>query len=87
MTKLEEKLIELGYEQYGDTRLYSKNFLETDKEIVIVLNYERNEINIYKVFCPSSFYKQEQMNNLQQAFNEMQKDLEMLKKYEKINAK
>lgn len=82
MTKLEEKLIELGYEQFNDTRLYSKPYLETNNEIIIVLTYERNEINFYKVFCPSSFYKQQQVNDLQQAFNVMQKDLEELKKYE-----
>ena len=85
MTKPEEKLIELGYEQYNDTRLYSKPYLETNNEIIIVLNFERNDINIYKVFCPSSFYKQQQVNDLQQAFNVMKQDLEELKKYEKEN--
>lgn len=82
MNKLEQKLIELGYEQYADTRLYSKKISETDNEIIIVLTYERNEIDIYKVFCPSSFSKQQQIDYLQQAFNVMQKDLEVLKNVE-----
>ena len=75
MTKLEEKLIELGYEkeEYLDFIYfrYINNFY-------IFIN-SRN-LKKYGVECPMMIYtKQKDINNLQQAFDVMQKDLEVLK--------
>lgn len=56
MTKLEEKLSELGYERYNDAYNFGK--------------VRGNSINTNVTL---------QDSNIQQAFNEMQKDLEILK--------
>ena len=81
MTKLEEKLVELGYEQ-GVTlkHLYLKDI--GNARILLWLN--QSHTNITKdsgVLKNESIYvrKQQDIDNLQKAFNEMQKDLEILK--------
>ena len=79
MTKLEEKLIDLGYE-YESMTYYSKIF--GDHKIYIDLFCKRKIEDYFLQSHILNFRKQEQINNLQQAFNEMQKDLEVLKKYE-----
>lgn len=82
MTKLEEKLIELGYEQYVTLKhLYLKNI--DNARILLWLN--KSHTNITKdsgVLKNESIYvrKQQDIDNLQQAFNVMQRDLEELKK-------
>ena len=84
MTKLEEKLIELGYTQDAIHKiLYFKNIYNA--RIILWLN--KSCSNITKdsgVLKNESIYvrKQQDIDNLQQAFNEMQRDLEELKKYE-----
>ena len=87
MTKLEEKLQELGYEQ-GVTlkHLYFKEIYNT--RIMLWLNKSRSNITKDSgVLKNESIYvrKQQEIYNLQQAFNEMQRDLEVLKEYEKCN--
>lgn len=59
MSRLEEKLIELGDERYNDTYNFGK--------------VRGNSININVTL---------QDSNIQQAFNEMKKDLEELKNVE-----
>ena len=75
MTKLEKKLIELGYTQED----YSSNiYYKFIKRIYIFIN--AYNLNKYGVEYPMMTYtKQKHINDLQQAFNELQKDLEVLK--------
>lgn len=92
MTKLEDKLIELGYRIYfrGIPSLYDtarkviKGFI-----IELTLNKECNKIKTFELHDDRngiSITKRQELNmfvkDLSQAFNEMQKDLEELKKYE-----
>ena len=86
MSKLEEKLIELGYECYGlslNGYCYNKRVNgRVDLKIIYDKTY-RNRINGWEVnYYPVSVTSQQDIDNLQQAFNEMQKDLEVLKEYE-----
>lgn len=81
MTKLEEKLIELGYEKTKSSwqkrlkgRLIINIHIFTNNELVGGIIQEDHYV-----------MQQSQINNLQLAFNEMQKDLEELRKYEKEN--
>ena len=80
MTKLEEKLIELGYEKNIG---YRKEFWSEDNYIgVFIVIVGKEKINDYRVMVasPFSFSKQEHIDLLQLAYNTMQKDLEDLKK-------
>ena len=79
MTKLEQKLIELGYKRTGNYFKYIKRVLENI--LIIDINVgARAEIRYaYVDFYARGVYYQWQLDNLQQAFNEMQKDLEVLK--------
>lgn len=56
MSRLEEKLIELGYERYNDAYNFGK--------------VKGNSINTNVI--------PQDIDNLQQAFNKMQKDLEVI---------
>lgn len=77
MTKMEEKLIELGYE--FDHYAYRKPIGDIDCAIIIIFtNKNMNKIVSYYVIN-GIVKSQEQINNLQQAYNEMQKDLEVLR--------
>lgn len=79
MTKLEEKLIELEYKYDLSHYVYTKEYqLDTDNKIMIVLNSDRTTIQNSRVYCLSPYFKQQDIDNLQQAYNEMQKDLEVL---------
>ena len=80
MTKLEEKLIQLGYEVENDDEIgsiYTKkmNLFET-LVITVIKNYNPTG---YVWTETRAYCKQEYINNLQQAFNQLQKDLEVLK--------
>ena len=80
MTKLEEKLVELGYKPYY--RCYEKI---VGKISIFVEPFDELFTKIHKmyVYDDTQYIKrQEQIDNLQQAFNEMQKDLEILKECE-----
>lgn len=78
MTKLEEKLLELGYKEewtYDNIAFYIK--CEIDYETHIFLKNQKivkSKINVKK-----HIEEQYQIDNLQQAFNQLQKDLEVLK--------
>ena len=84
MTKLEQKLVELGYEQGVTLKtLYFKKIYNA--RIMLWLNKRCSNITKDSgVLKNGSIYvrKQQDIDILQQAFNEMQKDLEELKKYE-----
>ena len=75
MTKLEEKLIELGYETKNAVYRYWKKGL-----IVIETSYER--IADCYVCTTRLIRTQEDIEKYQQAFNQLQKDLEVLKEYD-----
>lgn len=83
MTKLEEKLTDLGYEKISHnymTRLtrYKKEFAFS----YINFHIRDNEIVMYGV-CPTCDYQtQYEVDDLQEALDQLQKDLEVLKKYE-----
>ena len=77
MTKLEEKLIELGY--IRTIKSYYNQYKKVYKKKVIIIEihfHRNNEIVGYIGDCIST---QQDIDNLQQAFNTMQKDLEVLK--------
>lgn len=79
MTKLEEKLIELG-----DINLEDITFIKPiNKTTQIIIYIEKDYIIDYKVHPTFNCIKyQFHIDRIQQAFDEMQKDLEALKKYE-----
>lgn len=71
MTKIEEKLIELGYETNCEVyKIWFKG------NIQIITFYGR--IEDY-VITPNTIHNQQDIDNLQQAFNTLQQDLEVLK--------
>ena len=81
MSKLEEKLIELGYRYYYDNsegylyiKTHNKKYLFN-----VLLSYSKRRIETYEVSSVYDFHSQQDIDNLQQAFNEFQKDLEILK--------
>ena len=86
MTKLEEKLIQLGYEWAGNTlsncpRYYKyTNHNGMEYELCIVISLDKNKIFYDAVYVEHyGFETQTHIDNLQQAFNQLQKDLEVLK--------
>jgi hypothetical protein len=82
MTKLEEKLIELGYENiYVNGRWYKE--YDGNKSIFINTDEHHKKIKDYHIHFYSFIECQQDIDNLQLAFNEMQKDLEILKECEK----
>lgn len=84
MTKLEQKLQELGYKQdtFISTIFYGeiKNDCRFHKDIF--LNDILTEVKAHKVTPFCAFRTQQDIDELQQAFNELQKDLEILKECE-----
>lgn len=79
---LEQKLIELGYRISIFDHRYIKYNKETDNYILIQLSESNNSIIFYSFGYQNAFKTQQDIDNLQQAFNEMQKDLEILKECE-----
>ena len=80
MTKLEQKLIELGYKQYSYNG-YNKKFNFGIFIYIAIINNGK----IYSWVKESPLYMfdtQQQIDNLQQAFNRMNRDLEILKELE-----
>ena len=89
MTKLEQKLIELGYEKEPDYKsnqylfVYTKRCIGLLNPIVIFYDLQCDVISPQGIHIRDGWVlKQEQIYALQQAFNEMQKDLEILKECE-----
>lgn len=86
MTKLEEKLIELGYTHRYDSYRQRSEFFKSIKfsEYYIRITH-RLDINIITESEISTMYvitSQQDIDNLQQAFNQLQSDLKELKEYE-----
>ena len=79
MTKLEEKLLELGYRKNPYiTDYYTKNSRAVSN-VVIFISIFHNEIDD-KGICPESNIREEKdIDLLYAALKEMQKDLEILK--------
>ena len=93
MTKLEEKLIELGYEETGDgySSKRNDNFISYSKlfhtsnlmaYLICVDVYSNGYFHSYLLEERYYIRTQQDIDNLQQAFNQMQKDLEELREYE-----
>ena len=81
MTKLEEKLLELGY--VGVFVGNDNNIYYTKKTKRIVLDFKCEKIITSYLRLPSlEIDNQKQIKKIQQAFNQLQKDLEVLKEYE-----
>lgn len=79
MTKLEQKLLELGYAQFANIKTYFQKEFNCALSKVIVLNDQLTEVKGHKISLYGVIRTQQDIDNLQQAFNEMQKDLEELK--------
>ena len=82
MTKLEKKLVELGYRRHPYS--YGLTYIKKVKEHIIHLEFFTKSLELDNAFIElcQTIKTQEVLDNLQQAFNEMQRDLEELKKYE-----
>ena len=85
MTKLEQKLIELGYKQSLEFPFkYYKWVGNAIKRIQIDNGNRINYKHSYIQYAHNRRIKtQQDIDNLQQAFNELQKDLGILKECEK----
>lgn len=83
MTKLEEKLVELGYIDVRYSR-WRKNY-DRNKDILIITDEFHEKIKEYRVEFYSFIECQQDINELQQAFNVMQKDLKELKEFTNKN--
>lgn len=83
MTKLEQKLCELGYKKWllGNDKI--QYYHKLTNEVEIEIHIKNNTILNYYVFQRRNIFKQEQIDNIQQAFNQLQDDLKELKEYEK----
>ena len=80
MTKLEQKLLELGYEYINNSR-WVKDY-DGNKNIFINTNENHNKIKDYYIHFYSFVECQQDINDLQQAFNQLQNDLKELKQVE-----
>lgn len=89
MTKLEEKLIELGYKRYRNGFHFKDLFSNKGNVVSIKIIIENNKIKDYSVYTwgDSEIRTQQDIDYKQQAFNELQKDLEVLKDIDKPSQK
>lgn len=78
MTKLEKKLEELGYERTFGSSRWCKEY-DGNKTIFINTDEYHKKIEDYYIHFYSFIECQNDLDNLQQAFNVMKKDLELLK--------
>ena len=83
MTKLEQKLIELGYEVGYEEWDENKEYLigckyGINKCCTIDIRYRKGIFFDAYLYRPY-FTSQQDIDNLQQAFNQLQQDLEVLK--------
>ena len=79
MTKLEQKLQELGYTEGIFQNRYVKYYQQTDIYILVQLDSDRKKIKYNSLHSGMAMNKQKHIDILQQVFNEMQKDLKELK--------
>lgn len=82
MTKLEEKLIQLGYELFqtnDKVLIYRKNNIGGYLDI----HLWDNKILTSGVLFPLIITTEWELKNINRAFNQLQKDLKELKEYEK----
>ena len=78
MPKLEEKLVELGYQRI-DCNDYFKITNFRFVYIFVTLNKQKTNIINYGIQIPNNIFRnQYQIDNLQQAFNQLQSDLKEL---------
>lgn len=86
MTKLEQKLIELGYE-IQDTAWTYKQTRNRYFDCFVYIQFlkKENKINYYGVKPIFSIKTQQDIDNLQQAFNQLQNDLKELNMCENNN--
>lgn len=82
MNKLEEKLIELGYKYNKYVNCFSKKYSGFISIFIELIENKSKTGNYFVEYPTYLFNKQEQIDNLQQAFNEMQNDLAILKECE-----
>ena len=79
MTKLEQKLIELGYEHCECFRWYYRKDINNEFRITFQLNCEFNQIEEEESFVEGCVSSREELDRFNQAFDMFQKDLEVLK--------
>lgn len=87
MSKLEEKLVELGYKSYYNSLIHKHHryYKQFSNIIGINITINNDKITVSNVEYGSYlFYKQQDIDNLQKAFDMLQKDLEVLKEYELV---
>lgn len=76
MTKLEQKLSELGYKkEYRRRNKYSKCFRLCE----LIIRLHKEEITDFYIDINITIDSQYQIDVIQQAFNQLQSDLEVLK--------
>lgn len=80
MTKLEEKLVELAYVPF-DSITFDKNY---NSDLIIRINSKELTGRVF-ARCFYSFKSQQDIDNVQQAFNQLRNDLEVLKEYERLD--
>ncbi|MBO5712493.1 MAG: hypothetical protein J6R47_06605 [Acholeplasmatales bacterium] len=86
MTKLEEKLLQLeyevGYEEWDENKEYlNASKYGINRGCTINIRYRNGKFFDAYLYRPY-FTSQQDIANLQQAFNILQKDLEVLKEYD-----
>lgn len=83
MTKLEQKLIKLGYEKISHNYMTKLTRYKKDFDFAYIHFFIRNnEIVMYGACANCDYQEQYELDNLQQAFNKLQNDLKELKEYE-----
>lgn len=88
MNRLEEKLIELGLKEKLIKLGYEAICCNCDiwnKENIQIITFY-GKIQNYCVITSNNIHRQQDIDDLQQAFNVLQNDLEVLREYEKINS-
>lgn len=81
MTKLEEKLLELGYTKYPLSKEVFIKQASSELWTYIWLNDDFNYVECSKIRAPYDFKTQKNIDDLQIAFNILQRDLKILKEY------
>ena len=84
MTKLEEKLIELGYEQDLQNQFIYIKFKRMC-DIYAYLNKPKNQVDLELNNINPLDEQRIKLDILIEEYNELQKDLEMLREYEQIS--